>query len=211
MTLARAIHQLFNTENKADRDAIQSQLQAISEQDDLKHGQDLVNLLTDSVSQEIKDIKMSLSVYCKQFYRVVSTAGYNKIDIPKTLSHIELLFQCFESSAIELKQKYSIFGALEQMILLYKYQENPGPTFFTNIQSILTKIELLASQGQESLSSDTLKSSFMLTEVMFSIGNDEVQKKILDTCISKLYTVIDQQMISLNADILSLNNSLKLD
>ena len=206
MTLARAIHQLFNTENKADRDAIQSQLQAIckfiprffnfdfvlAEQDDLKHGQDLVNLLTDSVSQEIKDIKMSLSVYCKQFYRVVSTAGYNKIDIPKTLSHIELLFQCFESSAIELKQKYSIFGALEQMILLYKYQENPGPTFFTNIQSILSKIELLASQGQESLSSDTLKSSFMLTEVMFSIGNDEVQKKILDTCISKLYTVVDQ-------------------
>ena len=63
----------------------------------------MVNLLTDSESQEIKDIKMSLSVYCKQFYKVVSSQGYNVIDIPKTLSHIELLFKCFESSAIELK------------------------------------------------------------------------------------------------------------
>ena len=60
------------------------------------------------------------------------------------------------------------------MILLYKYQENPNDTFLNNIQSILTKIDLLASQGQEQLNSDTLKSSFMLTEVMFSIGNDEV-------------------------------------
>jgi hypothetical protein len=154
---------------------------------------------------------MSLSVYCKQFYRVVSSAGYNNIDIPKTLNHIELLFQCFESNSIELKQKHSIFGALEQMILLYKYQENPNQQFLNNIQSILNKIELLATQGQESLNSDTLKSSFMLTEVMFSIGNDEVQKRIIDTCLTKLYAVVDQQMVSLNADILNLNNSLKLD
>lgn len=51
----------------------------------------------------------------------------------------------------------------------------------------------------------------MLTEVMFSIGNDEVQTNIIETCITKLYAVVDQQMISLNADILNLNNSLKLD
>jgi hypothetical protein len=97
------------------------------------------------------------------------------------------------------------------MILLYKYQENPNQQFHNNIQSILNKIQLLATQGQETLNSDTLKSSFMLTEVMFSIGNDEVQKMIIETCITKLYAVIDLQMISLNADILNLNNSLKLD
>ena len=51
----------------------------------------------------------------------------------------------------------------------------------------------------------------MLTEVMFSIGNEEVQKKNIDTCITKLYAVVDQQMVSLNADILNLNNSLKAD
>lgn len=77
------------------------------------------------------------------------------------------------------------------MILLYKYQENPNAQFHNNIQSILNKIELLTTQGQESLNSDTLKSSFMLTEVMFSIGNEDVQKKIIETCITKLYAVID--------------------
>lgn len=51
----------------------------------------------------------------------------------------------------------------------------------------------------------------MLTEVMFSIGQDAVQLKIMEVCIAKLYHVIDQQMISLNADILALNNSLKQD
>ena len=90
---------------------------------------------------------MSLSVYCKQFYRVVSSNGYNTIDIPKTLNHIELLFQCFESNVIELKAKYSIFGAMEQMVMLYKYQENTGPGFFEHINTILNKIQQLAVQG----------------------------------------------------------------
>lgn len=31
---------------------------------------------------------------------------------------------CFENQSLDLKQKYSIFGALEQMLILYKYQEN---------------------------------------------------------------------------------------
>jgi hypothetical protein len=183
----------------------------IAQQDDLKHGTELVSLLTESENQEIKDIKMSLSVYCKQFYRVVSSAGYNSIDIPKTLSHIELLFKCFESNAIELKAKYSIFGAMENMVMLYKYQENAGAGFDEHIDSILKRIEQMAVQGMEQANGDTLKSSFMLTEVMFSIGQDQTQLKIISVCISKLYHVIDQQMISLNADILALNNSLKQD
>ena len=66
--------------------------------------------------------------------------GYNNIDIPQTLKHIELLFICFESPALELKQKYSIFGAVEQMILLYKYQESDGAKFLSNIKQILQKI-----------------------------------------------------------------------
>lgn len=67
------------------------------------HAQTIAGLLTDTSSQEIKDIKMSLSVYCKQFYRVVTSNGYNNINIPQTLQHIEYLFSCFESTAIELK------------------------------------------------------------------------------------------------------------
>lgn len=90
---------------------------------------------------------MSLSIYCKQFYRVVASNGYNNINIPATLQHIQYLLVCFESPAIELKQKYSIFGALEQMILLYKYQENEGPKFWENITQILNRIQQLAVTG----------------------------------------------------------------
>ena len=100
---------------------------------------------------------------------------------------------------------------MENMVMLYKYQENAGAGFDEHIESILKRIEQMAVQGMEQSNGDTLKSSFMLTEVMFSIGLDQTQLKIISICISKLYHVIDQQMISLNADILALNNSLKQD
>ena len=100
---------------------------------------------------------------------------------------------------------------MENMVILYKYQENAGAGFDEHIDSILKRIEQMAVQGMEQSNGETLKSSFMLTEVMFSIGLDQTQLKIISVCINKLYHVIDQQMISLNADILALNNSLKQD
>lgn len=72
---------------------------------------------------------MSLAVYCKQLYRVIASNGYNHINIPGTLDHIRLLFTQIESPDIELKQKYNIIGALESMLLLYKYQENETSSF----------------------------------------------------------------------------------
>lgn len=95
--------------------------------------------------------------------------------------------------------------------MLYKYQENTGQSFHEHINTILNKIQQLAVQGQEQQNGDTLKSSFMLTEVMFSIGIDQVQSKIIEVCITKLYQVIDQQMVALTADILALDNQLKQD
>jgi len=77
------------------------------------HASLLQQLLCDESSTELKDYKLSLSVYSKSFYRTVQSDGYNNIDIPGTMKHIELLFMCFESTALELKSKYSIFGALE--------------------------------------------------------------------------------------------------
>lgn len=71
--------------------------------------------------------------------------------------------------------------------MLYKYQENTGQSFHEHINTILNKIQQLAVQGQEQQNGDTLKSSFMLTEVMFSIGIDQVQSKIIEVCITKLY------------------------
>ena len=101
----------------------------------------------DNSSQDIKDIKMSLSVYCKQFYRVVASNGYNNVNIPATLQHIQYLLTCFENPSIELKQKFNMFGALEQIILLYKYQENEGEKFWSNISQILNRIQQLAVTG----------------------------------------------------------------
>ena len=86
----------------------------------------LVQLLCDSANPEIKDCKLSLSVHLKQIYRVIQAEGYNQTNVEVTLQHIELLFMCFETQALDLKQKYAMFGALEQMLILYKYQESSG-------------------------------------------------------------------------------------
>ena len=65
--------------------------------------------------------------------------------------------------------------------------------------------------GQETQNPDVIKSSFMLTEALFSVENDAIHKKVQEVCILKLFEIIDQQMIALNADILALNISLKQD
>ena len=105
----------------------------IAQDNEMGHAQALSALLIDNQSQEIKDVKMSLAVYCKQLYRVIASNGYNHVDIPGTLDHIRLLFTQIESPAIELKQKFNIIGALESMLLLYKYQENENGSFQENI------------------------------------------------------------------------------
>jgi len=48
-----------------------------------------------------------------------------------------------------LKQKYNIIGALESMLLLYKYQENENGSFQENINSILEKVQQLAVLGDK--------------------------------------------------------------
>jgi hypothetical protein len=116
----------------------------------MSHAQALSSLLTDNQSQEIKDVKMSLAVYCKQLYRVIASNGYNHVNIPGTLDHIRLLFTQIECPALELKQKYNIIGALESMLLLYKYQENENGSFQENINSILDKVQQLAVLGDKS-------------------------------------------------------------
>ena len=65
--------------------------------------------------------------------------------------------------------------------------------------------------GQETLNADCIKSSFMLTEALFTVENDKVHKKVQEVCMLKLFEIVDQQMIALNADILALNISLKQD
>ena len=100
-----------------------------------------MELLTDNeqnqFSQELKDLKLSISIYAKQFYFKVSTDGYSNVDIPKTLKHIEYLFLCLKSPSLELKQKYGLLTGLEKMLLLYNYQENDSsPSYVTTFTQI---------------------------------------------------------------------------
>ena len=127
-----------------------------------------------------------MSVYLKQLYRIVQSEGYNNINIPLTLQHIELLFLCFESPALDLKEKYSIFGALEQMVILYKYQEE-DKKFLANIKAVLDKIHSLALSGQEAQNGDTIKSAFMLTEAMFAINCNDTHAMVIETCLNQLF------------------------
>lgn len=171
----------------------------------------LVQLLTDSTNQDLKEFKLSISVYLKQVYRVIQADGYNNINVPLTLEHISLLFLCFESQSLDLKHKLSVFGALEQMLLLYKYQETTKEKYLTNITSILAKISQLTDLGIESLNADTLKSSFLLAEVTFSLNCPETHLTVLQQCMPKLYQSVETFMFNLNADIMALNNTLKQD
>ena len=163
-----------------------------------------MSLLRDTSSKEINDIKLSLSVYCKQFYRELASAGYNKVNIPVTLKHLELLFMCLESSAIELKQKASIFQAFEQMMLLYKYQETQ-PKFTETFQAILLKIQQMVAQGAEHKSIDTIKSTLHLAEAMFAVQDNETQELVNSILMSQIYQAIDIYMFALNADLMALN------
>ena len=68
-------------------------------------------------------------MYSKNTFRAVQSDGYNNVNIQRTLNLLENLFKCFESPLIDLKAKYSILGALELMVNLYKYQEEENDKF----------------------------------------------------------------------------------
>ena len=65
--------------------------------------------------------------------------------------------------------------------------------------------------GQETSNVEVLKSSFMLTEVMFVFSSPLISEMVLKSCIQRLYILIEQLMSQLNVDILALNNMLKED
>ncbi len=94
----------------------------IAEVDDLAHARKLVEILTDTESQEIKDVKLSVSIYCKTFYKTVQSNGFQNLsDTNRTLAHIGCLFECMQSLGVELKPKFGIIPPLEQMLALYSF------------------------------------------------------------------------------------------
>ena len=80
-----------------------------------------------------------------------------------------------------------------------------------NIQQMLEKIAQLVNVGQETSNVEVLKSSFMLTEVMFVFSSLQISDMVLKSCIQRLYVLVEQLMSQLNVDILALNNMLKED
>lgn len=77
------------------------------------------------------------------------------------------------------------------MVLLYKYQENLGEGYFKNITDIANKIKIMAVNGLQAEDSEMLKSSFMLTDAMFSLGEDKSLKIIQEVCVTQLCIVVE--------------------
>jgi hypothetical protein len=48
-----------------------------AEADDLQHARTLVEILVDQENPELKDMKLSVAMYLKNVYRVISAVGHN--------------------------------------------------------------------------------------------------------------------------------------
>ena len=49
----------------------------IAEADDLQHARTLVEILVDHENPELKDMKLSVALYLKNVYRIISAIGHN--------------------------------------------------------------------------------------------------------------------------------------
>ena len=49
----------------------------IAEADDLSHARTLVEILIDQENPELKDMKLSVAIYLKNVYRIISAIGHN--------------------------------------------------------------------------------------------------------------------------------------
>ena len=103
----------------------------------MQHTRLLIEILTDSENPEIKDMKLSVAVHTKNVFRVIAAVGHNQVRIDNTLEHIDTLFKCLQSENLDLKAKFHITSAYEQMLILYRYQENDATSLQGNILKIL--------------------------------------------------------------------------
>ena len=133
------------------------------------------------------------------------------MNIQSTLEHIHYLFECIKSKELDLKPKFSVIGAFESMLILYRYQENNVHSLNDNIIKILQNILQFINDSSQSPSPDSMKSCFMLTESMFSLMDPAINQHTVRICVERLYQSIIQIMVQLNTDILALNNVLRED
>lgn len=81
----------------------------------MEHAKALFEILLDSNDEELKQtqLKISVSVYTKSFYRNVYNNGMRNMSSDTSLIHIRFLFDAISSLAMNLKAKYSLVQALE--------------------------------------------------------------------------------------------------
>lgn len=158
-------------------------LKHIAEADDLQHARLLVDILTDSENPELKDLKLSVALYLKNVYRVVSAAGHSQVQKEKTLAHINTLFKCIQCEHLELKAKVNITQAYESMLVLYRHQENDAASLNQNILNILQSTSQQIADSSANMSPDSMKTCFMLTESMFALVDQQINQLTVKTCI----------------------------
>lgn len=127
------------------------------------------------------------------------------------MQHIETLFKCIQSENLELKAKFNITQAYEQMLVLYRYQENDAETLSQNILQILQSISEQIQSSSNTLLPESLKTCFMLTESMFALMDQSINQLAVKICVEQLYQTINKMMAIVTTDILALNTVLKED
>ena len=89
-----------------------------TESNELEHAKALFDILLDATDEDLKQsqLKISVSVYTKSFYRNVYNNGMRNMSADTSLIHIQFLFDAISSLALNLKAKFSMVQALEQML-----------------------------------------------------------------------------------------------
>lgn len=130
--------------------------------------------------------KLQLSIYIKSFYRAVYNEAMKRMTKEDKLEHIRLLFESISAPTLSLKAKFSLTAALDKMLNLYLLVEVDQQQLMTSINAMVNKILELAEAGKQQNNIDLLKSSFMLTEVMFTMNRADIHLSLLDGCVYKV-------------------------
>mmetsp|Transcript_12871 Transcript_12871/g.21771 ORF Transcript_12871/g.21771 Transcript_12871/m.21771 type:complete len:250 (-) Transcript_12871:2473-3222(-) len=76
---------------------------------------------------------------------------------------------------------------------------------------LMERIQKIINEAKESDDHDQMRSAFLLVDALFSFHEEEMHNMIIQSSVQQLFTVIDQYLIALNAEIISLNNVLTED
>lgn len=178
----------------------------------MEHAKALFEILKDETDAELKEHKLSVSIYAKSFYRNIYNIGLKRMSKETSLQHISMLFDAMSSVTLNLKAKFSLVQGLEQMLQLYILKETDNTQLREKMGAMVESIQQLQLQGQQQGGNpELIKSCFMLVEVMFAMQKPELQQIMFNDCVTKLELLIKSLLEQLATDIMALSNSLQQD